>query len=78
MYCKSDLIARYSSWIEYLNDSFRTWWAKGMLCILQRLNYNDLSTEGICNTTYRVSDKLNGLEFHTFIHVPYIFPFPLR
>ena len=58
MHCKSDLTARYSSWMEYLNDFFRTEWTKGMLCILYTLNCSDLSTKGICNITYRVSDNM--------------------
>ena len=38
-------------------------WAKGMLCILERLNYNDFSTKGICNTTYKVSHNIKDCSF---------------
>ena len=46
MYCESDLITRYSSGMEYSNDFLRIWWSKGILCILYRLNWSDLSTRG--------------------------------
>ena len=63
IYCKSDLIARYSSWMEYSYDFFRTGWTKGMLCILLRLNCSDFSTKGICNTTYKVPDNMKDWSF---------------
>ena len=46
IYCGSDLIAGYSSWIEYLNEFLRIGWTNGILYILWRLNCNDLSTGG--------------------------------
>ena len=63
IYWESDLIARYSSWMEYLNDLFRIGWTNRMLCILYRLNRNDLSTRGMYNTTYRVSDNMKDQSF---------------
>ena len=58
IYCESDLIARYSSWMEYSNDIFRMGWTNRILSILHRLNWSDLSTRGMYSTTYRVSDNM--------------------
>ena len=54
MYCSSDLIVRHSSCIMYLNYFLRIGCTYGMLCILNRWNWSDLSNKGICSTTYKV------------------------
>ena len=63
IYCESDLIARYSSWMEYLNDCLRIGWTTRMLCMLYKFKWHDLLTRGMCNTMYRVSDNKNDQSF---------------
>ena len=38
-------------------------WTNGILCILNRLNWSDLSTRGMCSTTYKVLDIMNDCNF---------------
>ena len=59
MYLISNLIVRYSSWIEYLNDFLRIGWTNDILCILNRWNWGDLSRRGMCSTTCKVFDIMN-------------------
>ena len=69
MYCSSNLMVRYSSWIEYLNDFLRFGWTNGILCILNRWNWSDLSTRGMCSTTYKVFEIMNDCSFiKLYIH----------
>ena len=63
MYCLSTLMARYSSLIEYLNDFSRLGWTNGIFCILSRWGCRDLSTRGMCSTTYKVFDIMNDCNF---------------
>ena len=63
IYSLSDLIASYSSWIEYLNEFLRIGWTNGILCILYRLYCNDLSSREMSSITYKVSDIMNDQSF---------------
>ena len=63
IYCGCELIARNSSWMEYLNDFFKIGWTIGMLCMMYRLNWNDLLTKGMCNEVYWVSDNMKEWSF---------------
>ena len=56
IYCPSNLIARYSSWIAYWNEFLSVGWTSGILGILKRWNCSDLSIRRIWRTTCKVSD----------------------
>ena len=76
MYCESDLLARYSSWMEYLKDFLRIGWTNGILCILYRLSWSDLLTRGRvvwhaeCLTSWM-------FEFHELVHIANVFTISL-
>ena len=63
IYCSSDLMARYSSWIEYLKWFLRIGWTNGILCILNRWNFSNSSTRGMCSRTYKVFNIMNDPSF---------------
>ena len=56
IYCPSNLMARFSSWMVYWNDFWSVGWTSGILWILKRWNCSDLSMRGMCRTAYKVSD----------------------
>ena len=63
IYCPSDLIVRSSSLIEYLNNFLRIGCTNGILCILNRWYWRNLSTSRMCSATYRVFNIMNDLSF---------------
>ena len=75
IYYASYLIARYSSWIEYLNDFLKVEGANGILCILYKLNCSDLLTRGMCSMIYRGSDIMNDQSFMNLYIYQIFLPF---
>ena len=63
IYCLSNLIARYSSWIVYWNDFWSVGWTREILWIQSRWICTDLSMRGMCSTAHMVSDIMKDCSF---------------
>ena len=62
IYCLSNLIARYSSWILYWKGFLSIGWTREMW-IQNKWNCSDLLTREMCKTVYKVFDIMKDCSF---------------